>query len=127
MSWLTGWKNAALLGLLVTAIILALNGATLSSRLDLAQETVSKQGELLEQQTALIGAMQASDASNRALMAAQLQNEQQLRQQASTNERKLRDAIKDDDCAKRDMLGAVVELLQPDTKSGTVAGSPATP
>ncbi|VTR53267.1 Uncharacterised protein [Serratia fonticola] len=75
MSWLAGWKNAALLGLLVTAIILAFNGATLSSRLDLARETVSNQGKLLEQQTALIGVMQASDASNRALMAAQLQNE----------------------------------------------------
>ncbi|MBC3230740.1 DUF2570 family protein [Serratia fonticola] len=127
MSWLSGWKNAALLGLLVTAIILALNGATLSSRLDLARETVSKQGKLLEQQTALIGVMQASDASNRALMAAQLQNEQQLRQQATANERKLLDAIKDDDCAKRDMPGAVVELLQPDTKSGTAAAGPASP
>ncbi|WP_255519148.1 MULTISPECIES: hypothetical protein [Serratia] len=41
MSWLTGWKNTALLGLLVSAIILALNGTTLSSRLDLARETVS--------------------------------------------------------------------------------------
>lgn len=127
MSWLTGWKNAALLGLLVTAIILALNGATLSSRLDLAQETVKNQGKILEQQTALIGVMQASDASNRALMAAQLQRELQLRQQASANERKLRDAIKDDDCAKRDMPGAVVELLQPDSKSGTAAAGPAAP
>ncbi|HFV9294904.1 TPA: DUF2570 family protein [Serratia fonticola] len=127
MSWLAGWKNAALLGLLVTAIILALNGSTLSSRLDLARETVKTQGETLAQQASLIGLMQASDASNRALMAAQLQNEQQLRQQATANERKLRDAIKDDDCAKRDMPGAVVELLQPDTKSGTAAADPTAP
>lgn len=56
-----------------------------------------------------------------------LQLEQQLRQLASANERKLRDAIKDDDCAKRDMPGAVVELLQPDTKSGATTSSPANP
>ncbi|WP_071998247.1 MULTISPECIES: DUF2570 domain-containing protein [unclassified Serratia (in: enterobacteria)] len=66
-------------------------------------------------------------ASNCVLMAGQLEREQQLRQQASANGRKLRDAIKDDDCAKRDMPGAVVELLQPDTKSGSAAAGPAAP
>ncbi|NXZ87063.1 DUF2570 family protein [Serratia fonticola] len=128
MSWLASWRNAALLGLLVTAFILALNGVTLSSRLDLARETVKNQGKILEQQAELIGVIQASDASNRALISAQMQHEQQIRQQATANERKLRDAIKDDDCAKRDMPGAVIELLQPaGTTAGTAVAAPVAP
>ncbi len=123
MSWIP--SPAMILGA-ATLIFGFLYQAT-SHKLDAAQEIVASQKKTVAEQSGLIATLQVQDAQNRALMAAQLQQEQQLRQQATANERKLRDAIKDDDCAKRDMPGAVVELLQPDTKSGTAVAGSATP
>lgn len=123
MKWLP--EPAMILGA-ATLIFAFLYQAT-SHKLEAAQEIVASQKKTAELRDKLIDTLQTQDAQNRALMATQLQREQQLRQQASANERKLRDAIKDDDCAKRDMPGAVVELLQPDTKSGTAAAGPASP
>ncbi|WP_447870266.1 DUF2570 family protein [Serratia fonticola] len=123
MSWLP--SPAMILG--SAALIFAFLYQSTSHNLDTAQELVASQKKTVAEQSGIITALRVQDVQNRALIAAQLQNEQQLRQQATANERKLRDAIKDDDCAKRDMPGAVVELLQPDTKSGTAAAGPAAP
>lgn len=123
MKWLP--EPIVLLG--AATIFFAILFQAASNKLDVANVLVATQKKTLDQQSGVIATLQTQDAQNRALMAAQLQNEQQLRQQATANERKLRDAIKDDDCAKRDMPGAVVDLLQPDTKSGTAAAGPAAP
>ncbi|WP_418346965.1 hypothetical protein [Serratia fonticola] len=127
MTWLSMLKNSALFGLLVAAVVLAACTSVLTKRLEAAQLQNRQQLKDLAQQAGLIATLQTQDAQNRVLMATQLQQEQQLRQQARTNERKYRDAIKDDECAARDMPGAVIELLRPDTKSSTAAAYPAPP
>ncbi|MBP0999917.1 DUF2570 family protein [Serratia fonticola] len=121
------WLPEPMMILGAATIFFAILFQVASNKLDAANILVATQKKTLDQQSGLIATLQTLDAQNRALMATQLQREQQLRQQATANERKLRDAIKDDDCAKRDMPGAVVELLQPDTKSGTAAGGTAAP
>ncbi|HFK7187614.1 TPA: DUF2570 family protein [Serratia odorifera] len=78
-------------------------------------------------QAGLIATLQAQDAQNRALVAAQQQHEQQLRHQAGINQRKLRDALKNDECANRAMPNSALKLLRPDTKSGPATGSAVTP
>ncbi|MFV8845137.1 DUF2570 family protein [Serratia fonticola] len=121
------WLPEPMMILGAATIFFAILFQVASNKLDAANVLVATQKKTLDQQSGLIATLQTQDEKNRALMASQLAKEQQLRQQASANERKLRDAIKDDDCAKRDMPGAVVELLQPDTKSGTAAAGPVTP
>ncbi|MFC0225666.1 DUF2570 family protein [Serratia aquatilis] len=117
-----------LIGALLVAICLGWYSSVLTGRLETSQQLIREQSKSLEQQSALIGTMQIQDAQNRSLMAAQLQQEQQLRQRATANERKFREAIKNDDCAKRDMPGAVVELLQPlPPAASTETVNPATP
>ncbi|PVZ86723.1 hypothetical protein C9426_15010 [Serratia sp. S1B] len=102
----------SLIGLLLVAICLGWYNTTLSSRLDTANDLLAEQGKSLAQQSALIGTLQTQDAQNRALMAEQQQKEQQLRQQASDNERKYRNATKSDQCAVTAAPSAVIELLQ---------------
>lgn len=127
MTWLSMLKNSALLGLLVTAVVLAACTSVLTKRLEAEHLQNRQQLKDLAQQAGLIATLQTRDSQNRVLMATQLQLEQQLRQQAHANERKYRDAIKDDECAARDMPGAVIEFLRPDTKSSTAAAYPTTP
>lgn len=79
---------------------------------------VKQQKKTLAQQAELLATMRADDARNRTLMAEQQQREQQLRQQGENYQRKYRDAIKNDDCARRDVPGPVIDLLR-----GTGAGA----
>ncbi|MNE93107.1 hypothetical protein D3C80_1909110 [compost metagenome] len=80
-----------------------------------------------DQLATLIRTMQEQDARNRMLVAEQQQREQQIRQQASDNERKYRDAIQSDECAARDMPSTVIELLQSKESASTKIGSPSSP
>lgn len=126
MTWLSMLKNSVLLGLLVVAVVLVASTSVLTKRLEVAQLQNRQQLQDLAQQTGLISALQSQDVQNRKLIASQLQNEQLLRQQASENERKYREAIKNDECAVRDMPDAVIELLLPDSSTASsTAASPA--
>lgn len=77
-----------------------------------AQQLVDEQKETLAQQAGLITNLRADDARNRAMMAEQQRREQQLRQQGENYQRKYRDAIKNDECARRAAPGAVLDLLR---------------
>lgn len=125
MSWLASWKNALLIGLLVIAALLALNGKVQSSRLESAQKTVESQGQELARQSTLIATMLVQDATNRALMAEQQHKEQVLRQQGETFQRKYRDAIKGNGCAAERMPDGVFDLLQQSSTSTATRVSPA--
>ena len=92
-----------------------------------AGEQVKEQKKTLAQQSGLIATMQEQDARNRKLMAEQQKNNQQLRQQGETYQRKLRDALKSDKCGNSPMPAAVIDLLRPDTKSGATTGGAITP
>jgi len=84
-----------------------------------AQQLVDEQKETLAQQAGLITNLRADDARNRAMMAEQQRREQQLRQQGENYQRKYRDAIKNDECARRAAPGAVLGLLRgTDTTAG---------
>ncbi|WP_262209813.1 hypothetical protein, partial [Serratia proteamaculans] len=87
-SWLAMVKNGGLVALLLTAIFLGGYSSLLSHRLELARQQVTEQEKTLAQQAGLIATLQTQDAQNRALMAAQQQQEQQLRQQADIYQRK---------------------------------------
>jgi len=73
---------------------------------------VAEHEKTLAQQVGLIDTLQAQDTQNRALMAAQQQREQELRQQNEIYQRKYREAIKYDACAGIAAPGAVFELLR---------------
>lgn len=92
-----------------------------------AGEKVKQQKEALAQQSGLIATMQEQDARNRALMAEQQKNNQQLRQQGETYQRKLRDALKSDKCGNSHMPASVIELLQQNVATGTATGGAVTP
>lgn len=77
-----------------------------------AGEQVKQQKETLAQQTGLITTLRADDARNRAMMAEQQRREQQLRQQGENYQRKYREAIQNDECARRAAPGAVLGLLR---------------
>ncbi|WP_262211089.1 hypothetical protein, partial [Serratia proteamaculans] len=81
-------KNGGLVALLLTAICLGAYSSLLSHRLDLARQQSAEQQKTLALQAGLIAILQTQDAQNRALMAAQQQQEQQLRQQADIYQRK---------------------------------------
>jgi Spy/CpxP family protein refolding chaperone len=63
-----------------------------------ASEQIKEQEKTLTQQSGLIATMQEQDARNRMLVAEQQKQNQQLRQQGETYQRKLRDALKSDKC-----------------------------
>lgn len=88
---------------------------------------VKQQNKTLTQQSGLIATMQEQDTRNRALMAEQQKNNQQLRQQGETYQRKLRDALKSDKCGNSPMPAAVIDLLQQNAATGTATGRAATP
>jgi hypothetical protein len=103
--------QCGLLGALIVAICLAWYSSVLSSRLDTSKKLTEELNKSLAQQAGLIGTLQTQDAQNRALMAAQLAQEQKLRQQAIDTEGKYREAIKDNGCAAERMPDAAIDLL----------------
>ena len=115
------------IGLLLVALIVAgrlafyFHGNALE-----AGEQVKEQKKTLAQQSGLIATMQEQDARNRALMAEQQKNNQQLRQQGETYQRKLRDALKSDKCGNSPMPAAVIDLLQQNA-TGPATGGAVTP
>lgn len=110
--WLQRVTQGGLLLLLLVSICLGGYSSLLSHRLELARQQAAEQQNTLAHQAGLIGTLQTQDAQNRALMAAQQQQEQQLRQQSDIYQRKYRDEIKNNKCAAERMPGAVLELLR---------------
>ncbi|EIV2912438.1 DUF2570 family protein [Serratia marcescens] len=110
--WMSKIAGGSLVLLLMVAIFLGGYSSLLSYRLELARQQTAEQQKTLAQQAGLIATLQTQDAQNRALMAAQQQREQQLRQQGENYQRKYQDAIKNDECARRTAPGAVLGLLR---------------
>lgn len=110
--WLTKLAGCGLLIMLVVSICLGGYSSLLSHRLELTRQQNTEQQKMLDQQAGLIATLQTQDAQNRVLMAAQQQQEQQLRQQADIYQRKYRDAIKNNKCAAERMPDAALELLR---------------
>jgi hypothetical protein len=81
---MSGWFNklagSGVLLLLVALICLSSYSSLLSHRLALAQQQSAEQQKTLAHQAGLILTLKFQDAQNRALMAAQQRQEQQLRQ-----------------------------------------------
>lgn len=125
--WISKLTSGGLLLLLVVSICLGGYSSLLSHRLELARQQVAEQQKTLAQQAGLIATLQTQDAQNRVLMAAQQQQEQQLRQQADIYQRKYRDAIKNDECARRTAPGAVLDLMQQSNGTTPSADLPVTP
>ncbi|WP_262017297.1 hypothetical protein [Serratia liquefaciens] len=125
--WLSKLTGGGMLLLLVVSICLGGYSSLLSHRLELARQQSADQQKTLAQQAGLIATLQTQDAQNRALMAAQQQQEQQLRQQADIYQRKYRDAIKNDECARRAAPGAVLDLMRQPSGRTTSADHPVTP
>lgn len=125
--WLGKLSRVGMLLLLVVSICLGGYSSLLSHRLELARQQAAEQKKTLAQQAGLISMLQTQDAQNHALMAAQHQQEQLLRKQSDIFQRKYREATKNDKCAAERMPDAVIDLLRPDTKSGTATNNPVTP
>lgn len=125
--WLSKLASVGMLLLLVASICLGGYSSLLSHRLELARQQVAEQQKTLAQQAGLIATLQTQDAQNRALMSAQQQQEQQLRQQADIYQRKYRDAIKNDECASRIAPGAVLDLMHQSDSPAASTDHPATP
>lgn len=113
---MTGWLQKLTQGgvvlLLLVAISLGGYSSLLSHRLDLARRQSAELQKTLAQQAKLITSLRTDDARNRALMAEQQRREQQLRQQGEIYQRKYREAIKNDECARRTAPGAVIGILR---------------
>ncbi|WP_171884855.1 DUF2570 family protein [Serratia marcescens] len=125
--WVSKIAGGSLVLLLLVAIFLGGYSSLLSHRLQLARQQAAEQQKTLAQQAGLIATLQTQDAQNRALMAAQQQREQQLRQQHDTAQRKYREAIKNDPCAGQPLPDAVLELLRPATGTTPGAVNPPSP
>lgn len=125
--WLTKLAGSGLLIMLVVSICLGGYSSLLSHRLELTRQQNTEQQKMLDQQAGLIATLQTQDAQNRVLMAAQQQQEQQLRQQADIYQRKYRDAIKNDECANRAAPDAVLDLMHKPDGTATSADRPVTP
>lgn len=125
--WLTKLAGSGLLIMLVVSICLGGYSSLLSHRLELTRQQIAEQQKMLDQQAGLISTLQTQDTQNRALMAAQQQQEQQLRQQADIYQRKYRDAIKNDECARRIAPGAVLDLMHQSDGSASKAHYSFTP
>jgi hypothetical protein len=129
MSWLPLPNGKALLVAAVLALFawLAVSNWGYRKDLHLSDQKLMEQKKTVDQQAGLIATLQTQDAQNRALMAAQQRQEQQLRQQADIYQRKYRDAIKNDECARRTAPGAVLDLMQQSNGTTTSADLPVTP
>ncbi|HGM6996142.1 DUF2570 family protein [Serratia marcescens] len=110
--WMSKIAGGSLALLLLVAICLGGYSSLLSHRLQLARQQAAEQQKALAQQAGLIATLQTQDAQNRALMAAQQQREQQLRQQGENYQRKYREAIQNDECSRRAAPPAVLGLLR---------------
>uniref|UniRef100_UPI0035C69D73 hypothetical protein n=1 Tax=Serratia quinivorans TaxID=137545 RepID=UPI0035C69D73 len=125
--WLQKLTRGGLVLLLLVSICLGGYITLLSHRLELARKQGAEQERMLAQQSGLIATMQEQDARNRTLMAEQQKNNQQLRQQRETYQRKLRDALKSDKCGNSPMPAAALDLLQQNAATGTAAGRTVAP
>ncbi len=125
--WMSKIAGGSLALLLLVAICLGGYSSLLSHQLQLARQQAAEQQKTLARQAGLIATLQTQDAQNRALMAAQQQREQQLRQQHDTVQRKYREAIKNDPCAGQPLPAAVLELLRPATGTTPGAVNPPSP
>ncbi len=124
MSKISGGSLAVLL---LVAISLGGYSSLLSHRLDLARRQSAEQQKTLAQQAKLITSLRTDDARNRALMAEQQRREQQLRQQGEIYQRKYREAIKNDECARRSAPGAVLGILRGTDTAAASADHPVAP
>ncbi|VVA47937.1 hypothetical protein SERVES_01658 [Serratia ficaria] len=129
MSWFPLPYGKAVLVVVALAVFawLAISHWGYRKELQLTQQQLSTSQLENSKQAGLITTLQAQDAQNRALVAAQQQHEQQLRQQHDILQRKYREAIKNDPCAAQPMPGAVIELLQQNTATGARTGDKPTP
>ncbi|ENN8406624.1 DUF2570 family protein [Serratia marcescens] len=125
--WMSKIAGGSLALLLLVAICLGAYSSLLSHQLQLARQQAAEQQKTLAQQAGLIATLQTQDAQNRALMAAQQQREQQLRQQGENYQRKYQDAIKNDECARRTAPGAVLGLLRGTDTTAAGAARAASP
>ncbi|QJU39647.1 DUF2570 family protein [Serratia marcescens] len=127
---MTGWLQKLTQGgvvlLLLVAISLGGYSSLLSHRLDLVRRQSAEQQKTLAQQAKLITSLRTDDARNRALMAEQQRREQQLRQQGEIYQRKYREAIKNDECARRTAPGAVIGILRGTDTNAASANRPVT-
>ncbi|AHY06733.1 hypothetical protein [Serratia plymuthica] len=129
MNWFPLPNGKALLVAVILSLFawLAVSNWGFRKELKLIQQQLSTSQLENSKQAGLIATLQAQDEANRALVAAQQQQEQQLRQQADIYQRKYRDAIKNDECASRNAPGAVLDLMHGKDTNAASANSPATP
>jgi len=129
MNWFPLPNGKALLVAVALGLFawLAVSNWGYRKELQLTQQQLSAEQLESSKQAGLIATLQTQDAQNRALMAAQQQQEQQLRQQADIYQRKYRDAIKNDECARRNAPGAVLDLMREKDANAASSNSPATP
>ncbi|ELQ9311822.1 DUF2570 family protein [Serratia marcescens] len=125
--WMSKISGGSLAVLLLVAISLGGYSSLLSHRLDLARRQSAEQQKTLAQQAKLITSLRTDDARNRALMAEQQRREQQLRQQGEIYQRKYREAIKNDECARRAAPGAVLGILRGTDTAAASADHPVAP
>lgn len=112
------------IALLLAAVALGGYCTLLSHRLALSQQQLAVQKERVTQQAGVIATLQTQERQNRELMAAQQRQEQQLRQQRDNDQRKYREAIKNDVCAEQSLPGTVFELLRPAFAASTYHTAP---
>jgi preprotein translocase subunit SecD len=124
MSWLPLPNGKALLVAALLALFawLAVSNWGYRKDLRLTDKKLMEQKKTVDQQAGVITTLQTQDAQNRALMAAQQQHEQRLRQQGDIYQRKYREAIKDNPCAAERMPDAVIGLLRPTTAGKSTGG-----
>ncbi|WP_060444343.1 DUF2570 family protein [Serratia marcescens] len=125
--WMSKISGGSLAVLLLVAISLGGYSSLLSHRLDLARRQSAEQQKTLTQQAKLITSLRTDDARNRALMAEQQRRVQQLRQQGEIYQRKYREAIKNDECARRSAPGAVLGILRGTDTAAASADHPVAP
>ncbi|MHC9213711.1 hypothetical protein [Serratia marcescens] len=129
MNWfpLPNWKAILVAVALGLVAWLAVSNWGYRQELRVADQMLSTEQLKNSKQAGLIATLQAQDEVNRALVAAQQQHEQQLRQRHDILQRKFREAIKDNPCAAERMPDAVVELLQQKSTFGARTVNKPTP
>ncbi|MBH2686522.1 hypothetical protein [Serratia ureilytica] len=129
MSWFPLPHGKGLLAASVIGLVawLAVSNWGYRKELQLTDQRLSTEQLKNSKQAGLIATLQAQDRVNRALVAAQQRQEQQLRQQHDAYQRKYREAIKKDPCAGQPLPAAVLELLRPATGTAPGAVNPPSP
>lgn len=123
MSWFPLPHGKGLLAASVIGLVawLAVSNWGYRKELQLTDQRLSTEQLKNSKQAGLIATLQAQDRVNRALVAAQQQHEQQLRQQQDILQRKYSEAIKNDPCAGQPLPASVLELLH--KANGTIPGA----